>query len=284
MLIDRIIEGFEKNNIRLYGITEIIDGKVDSRIITPDSKCHNGYSVAKAYTATAIGMLYDEGKLKTEERVYDILRESFPDDHDPKWEQVTVHDLLLHKIGLDKGFLDIDTEDIHSYGTDDFLRYAFSHSLPNPVGVDRVYSDAAFYILSRIVAKKSGVDLCEYLRTRLFNPLGFSEIAWSVCPHGYSMGATGLYCSTRDMAKLGVVYLNNGVYNGKQIVSPEWVDIMLSRGYELKPRSKSEMESWCKGGMYGQMLWLSKKHNCVIAWHSFNKIGYNKTVLDELEM
>ena len=284
MLIDKVIEGFEKRGADIYSITQMGEGYTESRTINFSSACHNSYSVAKAFVVTAIGMLYDAGLLKTEEKVYDILREDFPEDHDPNWENVTLDNLMLHKIGLEKGFLDIDTEDVLSYGTLDYLRYAFSRKLPNEVGVERVYSDAAYYILSRVVAKKAGQTLTDFMLPRLFNPLKFREVSWSVCPYGHAIGATGLYIRSEDMAKLGWVYLNGGVYEGQRIVSEEWVNIVLDRGYELKPRAMRDMEGYCKGGMYGQMLYISKKENIVLAWHQLNKAGSaaSKSVMDEL--
>ena len=284
MLIDKVLEGFEKRGIEIYSITQIGEGYTESRTVKASAACHNSYSVAKAFVVTAIGMLYDAGLLKTDEKVYDILREDFPEDHDPNWENVTLDNLMLHKIGLEKGFLDIDTEDVLSYGTLDYLRYAFSRKLPNEVGVERVYSDAAYYILSRVVAKKSGEKLTDFMLPRLFNPLKFREVSWSVCPYGHAIGATGLYIRSEDMAKLGWVYLNGGMYEGQRIVSEEWVNIVLERGYELKGRPMRDMEGYCKGGMYGQMLYISKKENLVLAWHQHNKTGSaaSKSVMDEL--
>lgn len=282
-MIDEIIAKYAEKGVCLYSITEIRDGIVDSRFITPSSRCHNCYSVAKVFTVTALGMLYDEGKLSTDEKVYDILRDSFPGKHDPHWEKITLHHLMLHRIGLEKGYLDIDVENIGEYGTDDFLRYAFSRSLPNEPDVERVYSDAAYYILSRVVAKKAGCDMLAYMRPALFGKLGYQEAAWSVCPKGYSMGATGLYISSEDTAKLGAVYLNGGTYNGKRVISKEWTDIVLSRGYELKPKSEAR-QGYGKGGMYGQMLYLSKKENCALAWHAYDKTHACQAIMDELNM
>lgn len=287
-LIDKLIEKYAERNVRLYSVTQIKDNKADIRYITPSSACHNSYSVAKAFTVTAIGMLVDAGLLSVYDKIYDILGEYFPATYDKKWEDVTVDNVLLHKMGIEHGFLDIDTEDITEYGTDDFLKVCFSASLPIPIGEKRVYSDAAYYILSRVVARISGENLCDFLRTRLFNPLKFQEVAWSICPQGYSMGATGLYIRTCDMAKLGVVYLNDGIYkdatNGYEarIVSKAWTDFALEHGYELKLRGVEGNMSYSKGGMYGQMLYLSKTDNTVLAWHAFDKTGAAKEIMAEL--
>lgn len=286
MLIDKICEGFEARGVKIFSIAEITKDGIDYRKIVHSSLCHNSYSVAKAFTVTAIGMLWDEGKISVDEKVYDVLGKYFPEEFDEKWKEVTIDNLLLHKIGLDKGFLDIDTEDVLAYGTKDYLKYAFSRKLPEAVGEMRVYSDAAYYILSRVVAERAGETLTSFLRKRLFNPLDFREFAWSECPYGHAMGATGLYIRSDDAAKLGWVYLNAGEYNGQKIVSKEWVDFALERGYELKSRSASQYDGYCKGGMYGQMVYFSKKLGCALAWHMNEKTGSasTKSVMDELGM
>ena len=79
----------------------------------PCSNCHNGYSVAKLFIATAMGLLWDEGKLSLD----DPVGRFFPTDS--PWRQVSVHHLLTHTSGIDRGFLDIDNDDLSQYPSDD---------------------------------------------------------------------------------------------------------------------------------------------------------------------
>ena len=81
------------------------------------------------------------------------------------------------------------------------------------------------------------------------------------------MGATGLYISTEDMAKLGRVYLNDGKFCGKEILSKNWVDSVYERGYELR---KIRGSIYGKGGMLGQMLAVIKDKGVSVAWHGYN--------------
>lgn len=281
-----IAEELQKRGVNLYSICERRNGKETVLKFTPASRCHNSYSVAKAFTVTAVGMMVDDGKLSTDTRVYDLLRPHFPADHDKRWEEVTLHNLLTHRIGLEHGFLDIDTEDVNTYGTQDYLRYAFSQPLPAPVGASYKYSDAAYYILSRAVAEAAGEDMRVLLQKRLFNPMQFREVAWSVCPHGYAIGATGLYISSADMAKLGQLYLDGGMWKGHRLVSENWVNTVFSRGYELTRRStrSTQRDSYGKGGMYGQMLYLSRSEGLVLAWHAFDKTHAAQAIMEEWGM
>lgn len=287
-MIKKVIQKYREKNAYLYSIAKITDRETKVEHVTPSSNCHNSYSVAKLFTVTAIGMLYDEGKLHLEEYVYEILQEFFPEKFDPKWKEVTLHQLLSHKFGLakvseDVSYLDIDVDDVNQYPTDDYLQYAVSVDLPGELDDEYVYSDIPHYLLSRVVAKKTGQDVYDFLRKRLFNPLKFHEAAWSRCPHGYSIGSTGLYIRTEDMAKLGVVYLDNGYYEGKEIISSKWCDIVLEKGYELKERPENP-QTWQKGGMYGQNLYISRPSQTVLAWHGFGYLGIENDVMDELKM
>ena len=264
----------------LLSIASYQNSEITYKTVTPFDNCHNCYSVAKVFTVTAIGMLYDEGRLKTSDKVFDILKEYFPKEFDPKWKEVTLHDLLTHTFGISSGFLDIDAEDPQKFGTD-YLAYCFSMPLYEDMKNTRVYSDGAYYILARVASRVASMDICDYLMPKLFIPLGFREVAWSVCPHGYSMGATGLYIRTDDMLKLGVVYLEDGCYNQKRILSSEWVQTVWERGYELRPRfGKDGIHT--KGGMYGQMLYIDKNNGIVHAWHAHDRIGAVKRAMDAL--
>jgi CubicO group peptidase (beta-lactamase class C family) len=244
----------------------IIDGESHTVELVPSNGGQNSYSVAKAFVVTAIGMLFDQGILSTDEKICDIFKDELPCGMDEKWYSMTVHHALKHECGFIEGYLDIDAMD-HSFITDgDYLKYLFKTKLEFTPGEKSVYSDAAFYLLSRVVSKKTGRILDEYMWEKLFLPLGFREVAWSKCPKGYSMGATGLYVYSHDMAKLGQLYLNGGEYNGKRIISQKWVDTVIERGYEFSPVPGG---GYGKGGAYGQMLAFYPEKKMVIAFHSF---------------
>ncbi len=265
-----IEELIKAENINIYDVA-IDDGEtVHYMTINKANPCNDSYSMAKAFTMTAVGMLVDAGKLKVSDKITDILKEEYDStpDREEKWRQVTVDNMLSHKMGLSHGFLDIDTEDASEYGTDDYLQYAFKHSLDEAPGERRVYSDAAYYIASCVVEKVSGERLCDFLWTRLFYPLGFREVAWSTCPMGHSMGATGLYIRTVDTLKLGRVFLDGGLWKGQRIVSAEWIKHAEKNGYDLYP--VADKNAFTKGGMKGQRLYYSYEDKIVVAWHAYD--------------
>ncbi|MBQ4648156.1 MAG: serine hydrolase [Clostridia bacterium] len=269
-LIDRLAEEAQKGKGTYYKIAVIENGKPQTAVIRRASGAQNGYSVAKTFTATAIGMLADEKLLRFDEKVCDILRDLLPADMDPKWEHMTVHHLLKHSAGFPSGYLDIDCADHTDIAGDDYLGYLLRTELSYVPGSESRYTDAAYYLLSRVFTAKSGEKMDDYLLRKLFYPLGFREMAWSKCPMGYPMGATGLYVYTEDMVKLGELYLNRGVYDGKRILSEEWVDTAIREGYAL---TKTDGGGYGKGGMYGQMLIFYPQRKLAVAYHSFGGDG-----------
>ena len=273
MNFESIVNGLNELGINLYDFalwTE--ENGVQSHRFQPSNRCNNSYSVAKAFTMTAIGLLYDDGRLN----VTDSLGQIFGD---PAWNAVTIEHALTHRIGYGQGYLDIDVEDISTYPTDDFLALALSYPRPHAPGEHYQYTDAAFYLLSRVVDHVSGEKLDSLLWRRIIKPMAFQEIAWSRCPHEYPIGATGLYVSSHDMVKLGALYLNGGIWNGKQLISAEWVKLAEERGYELHSPAEGILG---KGGMYGQFLGYSREKNAAFAWHAFDEGKSRKSIAEYL--
>lgn len=250
------------------------DGTAETLEMTEANPCQNTYSVAKLFTATAIGMLYDKGLLRLDEKVCDILSEFIPEyGMDARWYENTVEDALTHRLGLPGGFLDIDTTAVSQFGAD-FLRHLLTYPLTYAPGTESRYSDGAYYVLSRIVTAKTGEKTEDYLWKNLLWKMGFQEVAWSHCPHGYTMGATGLYIRSDDMVKLGVLYLNNGIYNGERFLSEEWCRLVTERRYSADWDATHTY--YFKGGMCGQKLLMDPVHKRAFAVQSY---GANSDVI-----
>lgn len=253
----------------IFRVSEIYgDEEPETIEMNPAGACLNSYSVAKVFTVTAIGMMYDKGLLSVDERIVDIFPEYVNEKTDPRFEKMTIDNVLRHACGFSAGMLDIDCFGIHENFGKDFLKYIFETPLCYEPDTNGSYSDAAYYLLSRVFSKKSGERMDDYLWRELFYPLEFQEVAWSHCPHNYPMGATGLYIRSRDMAKLGAIYMNKGVYKGKRYISEEWVNITLSKPYEL--HRVYDTAAYSKGGMFGQELVVIPNQNRVVAWHAFD--------------
>ena len=257
----------EENNGRVFSVAEIIGNNPPEKIeIRENNASQNIYSISKMYTVTAVGILCDRGLLCTEDTVTDILGDECPEGYEKYWEQTTVDMLIRHRTGFPGGF-DTDVLDASVYHPD-YLREIMLKRWVCPPDTERHYEDAHYYILSRIINKVTGKPLFPFCWENIFLPLGFKEAAWSCCPQGHAIGATGLYIRCEDMIKLGAVYLNNGEYQGKRIVSHKWVETVLRRQYEFAPNNIRD--SYNKGGLNGQNLLVIPCENRVVAWQGYD--------------
>lgn len=268
---EKLKDFIKENSLSLYSVSiGYGDDQYENISVSRSSICKNSYSVAKLFVVSAIGFLYDMKQLSLSDKVLDILKDEIPSDIfpliDKRWEEVSIDTALRHGLALPGGFLDIDCCDPREFGND-YLSYMLTYPLSGNHGERFVYTDGAYYLLARCVERISGKRLDEFLWEKLFSPLSFREVAWSCCPLSHSMGATGLYISTEDMAKLGRVYLNDGKFCGKEILSKKWVDSVYERGYELR---KIRGSIYGKGGMLGQMLAVIKDKGVSVAWHGYN--------------
>ena len=268
------IETREKANV--FFIAEYNGGEIEVKKLAHTNPCQDTYSVSKAYVVTALGLLFDRGLLRTDEILTDILADELPETYNEVWTKTTVDMLLLHKVGLSGGFLDIDCFDATQFG-DDYLAYVLNAPIREDFDLEKdTYTDAAFYLLSRIVEKRAGMGTDNFLWQHLFYPTGCREAAWSHCPKGHVMGATGLYIRVEDMVKHAMIYLNGGMYEDKRILSEEWVNIVLERGYELK--SCGGGKAYGKGGMRGQKMMLVPSANRAVAWLGCGDNGFTDWV------
>ncbi len=238
--------------------------------------CLNTYSIAKMFTMTAIGMLWDRGQLKLDEIAMDILGDWCPADHQPQWRKITVRHLLTHTAGLPGRCLDIDMVDANEF-KEDYIHECMTLPMVYEPGEGSRYTDGAYYMLSCIVEKKTGMALDDFLWKELFRPMGFRDVAWSHCPHGHAMGATGLYTRIDDVLKIGKLYLDGGVWGGRRFVSQAWVDMCVSTPITFY--HVGDHGAYAKGGMFGQTLLMLPHENRVVAWCAF---GSEAT--DELEL
>ncbi len=269
--MSRFLEDFAQfirdHDGRVFTIAEITGDNDPEKIeIQENNACQNVYSVSKIYTVTAIGILCDGGLLRTDNTVTEILKDECPVGYDPYWDHTTIDMLMRHRIGFPGGF-DTDVHDASKYDPE-YLKEIMLKRWVCPPDTERRYEDAGYYVLSRIVNKVAGKPLFAFCWENIFQPLGFREAAWSCCPQGHAIGATGLYIRVEDMIKLGAVYLNEGVYKGKRIVSDDWVKTVLERQYEFAPNGIRD--SYNKGGMNGQNLLVIPCENRVVGWQGYD--------------
>ncbi len=202
---------------------------------------HMLYSVSKSVTGTAAGIAADEGLLDPDESIADIFKDRVTPSQSIVMRKITVRHLLTMSSGIR----------FNEPGTafcDDWVKMFFSSVPKFEPGSAFEYNSLNTYMLSAILREKTGMGLVEYLTPRLFEPLGISEADWEVCPKGIEKGGWGLSLTTEDAAKLGQLYLNMGMWNGKQILSRKWVE-EATKSHIPTPNGE------CRYG-YGYQIWM----------------------------
>ncbi|MCQ4161842.1 beta-lactamase family protein [Roseomonas sp. GC11] len=180
---------------------------------------HMLHSATKSWTATALGLALGEGRVALTDKVVDFFPRYKPADVSPYLAAMTVEDLLTMRTGHRAGISGGEWRSLTTSWVEAFLR----EPVEEPPGRDFIYSSASSYMISAIVTAVTGQTLAEYLEPRLFRPLGMSPVQWDISPEGISTGGNGLSCTAEDALKLGVLYLQGGLWEGRRILPASWV-------------------------------------------------------------
>lgn len=208
-------------------------------------------SVSKTFTSIAVGFAIDEGLLKLDDRLVDIFPDKVPEEVSDNLAAITVRSLLTMSCGHDpdpSGYA-IWKEDTAT-GFDWVERFLQVPVVHEP-GTFFCYNSVGTYVLSAIVQKLSGEKVVDYLQTRLFGPLDIDYPQWNLSPQGICCGGWGLYLKTEDLAKTGQCLLQDGKWNGQQVIPAWWVKEMSS--YQKDNSNTGNTIDWVQG--YGYQMW-----------------------------
>lgn len=241
---------------------------------------HMTHSLTKSVTVCAVGMAIADGKFGLDDKVVSFFPEHLPPVVSPNLAAMTVRDLLSMRTGHESMVSGSVWRPIRTSWIAEFFKIPVVYT----PGSKFVYTSAATYMLSAIVTKTTGQSTADYLKPRFFEPLGITGYEWDVGPEGISPGANGLSWKTVDSLKLGILHAQNGMWNGKQILTREWVDSVHAPhtkdkyGYQwwLGPRGAYNAD-----GLFGQYAVVFPEQNAVLALNSAlpPKAGFNAGLL-----
>ena len=203
---------------------------------------HSLYSLSKSFTSTAVGLAIAEGKLSLDDEVLKFFPEDAPAEPSNNLKAMRVSDLLRMSTGQ-------QTEPPRT-PDQPWTKTFLAHPVPFKPGTHFLYNTSATYMLSAIVQKATGQTVLDYLRPRLFEPLGIEHPTWETSPQGISAGGYGLSIRTEDIARFGQLYLQKGKWQGKQLVPEAWVEAATSRQTSNGSNPNSD---WDQG--YGYQFW-----------------------------
>ena len=210
-------------------------------------KPHILHSLSKSFTSTAVGMAVAEGKLSIDDPVTKFFPDELPAEQSAKLKMMRVRDLLTMSTGhQEEPKFTPDTRWVKSF---------LAHPVPHKPGAHFQYNSPATYMCSAIVQKVTGEKVVDYLKPRLFEPLGIENPEWAESPQGVSVGGWGLKVKTEDIAKFGQLYLQKGQWNGKQLIPASWVEMATSKQVS---NGSDPSKDWDQG--YGFQFWRCR-HN-----------------------
>ena len=219
------------------------------------------FSTTKTVVCLAIGILYDEGKIDLDVPVYKILGVSPANIRNKK---ITFRHLLTMSTG-------VTFNEIESATSLTWLKGFFDSGNKFKVGSKFEYNSLNTYILSVLVEKLSGMKFEKFIKEKLFNHLDMNSVHLDTSPEGYFKGGWGLYILPEDMAKLGILIKDKGVYNGERLVSEQWINMMTSIQYEASKYNRRFD--------YGFQMWIDKAHDLCFFNGMYNQdiLIYNKS-------
>lgn len=202
-------------------------------------------SVSKGFVSTAVGLCYDRGLLKPEDKLIDFFPEELTKDADEKIKALTLHQMLTMNTGV---------EDVIALLTqsDDPVKTFFTHTFaPSAPGFQ--YNNASTFMLSALVTRLTGLTVLDLLYQEIFPTLGITGVSWPSL-NGISEGCAGLRICADDLARHMQIYLEGGTYHGKRLLSEEWVKLATT---PHMPTDKDNDLAWWSCG-YGYKFWMDK--------------------------
>ena len=222
-------------------------------------------SISKTFTSTAVGFAIAEGKLNLDDKVISFFPVKLPAEVSDNLKEMTVRHLLTMNCGHDTD----PTRDVRGKTDTDWVKEFLAWPVEHKPGTFFCYNSVGTYMLSAIVQKVTGEKIVDYLWPRLFRPLGIVNVRWEESPQGINTGGWGLYLKTEDLAKMGLLLLQDGKWQGKQILPEGWVKEAsaaqvpsLPAGVRPEWLEKLKMtpknSDWLQG--YGYQMWRCR-HN-----------------------
>lgn len=263
---DKYLAAVAESGQDLHSIMVVKDGNVVFEKWMSKGKKNEPHilnSVSKTFTSMAVGLAISEGRLSLEDKLIDIFPEHCPENPSEYLKEINVEHLLTMNCGHSTD----PTRKVWDNTGESWVKLFMEYPVTHKPGTIYCYNSLGTYVLSAIVQKVTGEKLADYLFPRLFRPLGINNVSWAESPEGINTGGWGLYLKTEDLAKMGLMILQKGQFNGRQVVPAEWIEAASAaqvpcvpagmnsdEAYKMKKVAKTS--DWMQG--YGYQMWRSR--------------------------
>jgi CubicO group peptidase (beta-lactamase class C family) len=217
---------------------------------------HTLYSTSKTFTSTAVGFAVSENRLRLTDKVISFFPGEIPDSITANLASLTIKDVLIMSDGMDPDPSPLARK------SKNWVKAFLTNPIIYKPGTVFLYNSLGTFMLSAIVQKVTGQKVVDYLKPRLFDPLRITGMDWEENLMSVNTGGWGLRIKTEDMAKLGQLYLQKGMWNGNQVLPASWIDEATTAKIIQHPQmaqSKKDTSDWEQG--YGYQIWRSRHHS-----------------------
>ncbi|MHA2297264.1 MAG: serine hydrolase [Candidatus Hodarchaeales archaeon] len=242
---------------------------------------HQLHSVTKSITTALIGMAIDKGYIESiNQKIIDFFPEKNFSNVDSRKELMTLEHLLTMKTGLDWpeweiGYDSPDDLADQMLACEDSVQFILDKPMVANPGTEFNYNSGASHLLSAIIQRVTGNTTLDFALENLFEPLGISSanVVWETDYQGIARGHSNLFLSPRSLAKFGNLFLNNGTWNGKQVISKEW--IIASTTYKVSSSYQQYGYQWWileefggygAAGLDGHYIFILPEQDMVVAF------------------
>jgi CubicO group peptidase (beta-lactamase class C family) len=248
------------------------------------------YSVTKSILSILVGIAVDEGYIRLDESLAEIMPDAFGADVDPRAKTVTVRDLLT----MTSGFSGVAPA---SFPAQDMWRWMLYRPIAYEPGAHFAYDGPAADLLGVVLSRAIKQDAEQFAKKKLFQPLAIDNYTWPADYQGHLLGDSHLYMTARDMAKIGLLYLHGGRWGDRQIVSEQYVRDSTTKHSEGGPptnnaygylwwlrRTNVGEDAFLAAGRQSQLIYVVPKRDIVVAMSAESIPGGSQRYMDETVM
>lgn len=248
------------NRLRTLDLYEIhiTDNENSLDYIFSESKKVNVHSISKMITGICVGLAIEQHVFPQgmDEPIMKYFQNtSITNESNIQFlRNAKIKHLLSLTLGHEERLL--DSQQIFSLNDYDLVEFILNRPIKHEPGTHFVYTSATMYLASVIVTKATGYTLLEFAKKNLFSKLNITDVDWLKSKQGFNLGATGLVINGFDLHKVGLMMLQDGKYDGREIVSKQWINEMRTI-QSPSSRYYNEQRALPKYG-YGFSLWICK--------------------------
>jgi CubicO group peptidase (beta-lactamase class C family) len=232
-------------------------------------------SVTKSVMTTLIGIAADKGELDLDQPMLSFFTDRTIANRDARKESITVRHLTAMTSGFEVDLVDDENTLIEMRASDDWVQFSLDRPVVAEPGTRFAYDSASIHLLSAILQQATGMTAAEYAEANLFEPLGITDFYWPADATGYTRGWGDLALHPHDAAKIGFLFLHQGQWEGRQVVSREWVN-MATDAHISTGRDEDEY--------YGYGWWVERPDDGLNVFRADGRNGQRIFVIPSMNM